>query len=445
MENLKKFSIYLAILVLVFIIGGQYIFSASSLYTDPNLELYLKGDGNVTDSSGNGHTVTFIGDTAYGTGKYGQAFSFNSSEGTEDYLSIQTPHSFPLGSDARTISLWYYPTTTGYDAVLGYGDTTAMDDFYLFRNSAEHIKSNKLSLSLWGGAEPPGDPLTSDTAITANNWYHIVITYDSSNAYMYINGVEEDSNTGLTYNTSDTDLNIGKLYNYDEHFTDGLLDEVMIFSRALSASEVAELYASDPNTGGSSSVGDSAQIRDASCAVSDTEIAVGDQTTFNIETTLRKGKNTDDDEQVIYQWFGIDGDSKSETITFNEEGDYKVSASLKYDGDKYTVFCPSVIVSKQTQQQEEQPEETPSKPTFSRDLELNMEGDDVLLLQKLLNSIGYTIATEGPGSPNNETTFFGPLTQNALIKFQKDYDIYPPLGYFGPITRAVMRDLGRIE
>lgn len=76
--------------------------------------------------------------------------------------------------------------------------------------------------------------------------------------------------------------------------------------------------------------------------------------------------------------------------------------------------------------------------TFDRDLDISIEGDDVLCLQKYLNESGYTIADEGPGSPGNETNRFGGLTRDALKKWQADNDISPANGYFGPYTRAVM-------
>lgn len=71
-----------------------------------------------------------------------------------------------------------------------------------------------------------------------------------------------------------------------------------------------------------------------------------------------------------------------------------------------------------------------------RDLELGMEGEDVRLLQKFLNANGYALASSGVGAPGSETTYFGTLTQNALIKFQAAKAITPSAGYFGPITRA---------
>jgi hypothetical protein len=68
-------------------------------------------------------------------------------------------------------------------------------------------------------------------------------------------------------------------------------------------------------------------------------------------------------------------------------------------------------------------------PNFTRDLELNSEGEDVRALQQYLIKAGYSI----PAGPTN---FFGPQTQSALIQFQIDNNISPAAGYFGPITRG---------
>lgn len=73
---------------------------------------------------------------------------------------------------------------------------------------------------------------------------------------------------------------------------------------------------------------------------------------------------------------------------------------------------------------------------FSRNLSLGMEGDDVKNLQVCLNKKGFNIAMVGVGSIGNETTYFGSLTEKALIRYQLAKNISPAAGYFGPITRA---------
>lgn len=57
-------------------------------------------------------------------------------------------------------------------------------------------------------------------------------------------------------------------------------------------------------------------------------------------------------------------------------------------------------------------------PILTLNLSLGWIDPQVLILQQLLNQIGYTLASSGPGSPGNETTKFGALTYAALKKFQ---------------------------
>ena len=77
-----------------------------------------------------------------------------------------------------------------------------------------------------------------------------------------------------------------------------------------------------------------------------------------------------------------------------------------------------------------------------RNLELGMTGNDVKLLQQLLNSQGFVVSKSGAGSPGNETTLFGSLTKNALAAYQSKNGITPASGYFGPVTRTQMKTIG---
>jgi hypothetical protein len=76
--------------------------------------------------------------------------------------------------------------------------------------------------------------------------------------------------------------------------------------------------------------------------------------------------------------------------------------------------------------------------TFTRDLKLGTKHPEVKLLQQFLNTHGYPVDTKGLGSLGQETTLFGKLTQQALIKFQTANKIKPARGYFGPVTRKVI-------
>lgn len=76
------------------------------------------------------------------------------------------------------------------------------------------------------------------------------------------------------------------------------------------------------------------------------------------------------------------------------------------------------------------------KCSFTRDLELGSDGEDVRCLQKYLNASGVTIAATGVGSPGHETTLFRALTQEAVMRWQMENGVSPATGYFGAISRA---------
>jgi peptidoglycan hydrolase-like protein with peptidoglycan-binding domain len=78
--------------------------------------------------------------------------------------------------------------------------------------------------------------------------------------------------------------------------------------------------------------------------------------------------------------------------------------------------------------------------SFTRDLDLGVDGEDVRCLQKYLNANGFVIATSGVGSPGNETSLFRQLTKDAIAKWQAKNGL-PATGFFGAMSRATYNKL----
>lgn len=82
------------------------------------------------------------------------------------------------------------------------------------------------------------------------------------------------------------------------------------------------------------------------------------------------------------------------------------------------------------------------KCAFPRYLSIGLTGEDVRCLQRFLNSNGFLVAPTGPGSPGNETLYFGPFTKQAVSAWQtaKASAVLIPsgltvgTGYWGPAS-----------
>ena len=87
---------------------------------------------------------------------------------------------------------------------------------------------------------------------------------------------------------------------------------------------------------------------------------------------------------------------------------------------------------------------------FNRNLKLGDSGEDVRKLQQVLNQNPLTrVAVGGPGSPGLETSYFGPRTYEAVVRFQDIYrtevltpaGLFLATGYVGPFSRAKLNEV----
>ena len=88
----------------------------------------------------------------------------------------------------------------------------------------------------------PGNQ-SSTGSILPGVWQHVTVTYDKVKVTFYING-KQDTQLGMTggLKSSTNQISIGKDGSYAQYPYNGLIDDVRIYNRALSAAEIAELY-----------------------------------------------------------------------------------------------------------------------------------------------------------------------------------------------------------
>jgi hypothetical protein len=207
---------------------------------DSGLIAYYPFNGNARDESGNGNHGLENGGLSYVAGQFEQAASF---DGTDDYISF--PNNLPSYPEV-TISLWVnfnslelsqlYTALCGPDLRGGIG-FFVVDDVLFFDvgNDCERYPSeyNRLTYSI-------------SNNITTGLWYHIAGVFSSgSSMVLYVNGnpvghTSSDVPASYISNPQYIGTNprdVGGTYNLD-----GKIDQLRIYSRALSESEIQELY-----------------------------------------------------------------------------------------------------------------------------------------------------------------------------------------------------------
>jgi prepilin-type N-terminal cleavage/methylation domain-containing protein len=192
-----------------------------------------EGTGTVAyDYSGNNATGSWNGTAAYAAGKIG-AYAGNFNGTTSTYVDVVgNPISLRLAGNAMTQIAWIYPLANIANSTIA----TKPNSYYFQRDA-----SGKLA-SYQQGTTPAGYLYSTDTA-QLSMWSFVAYTYDGSNIIFYINGAQ----SGITAKTgsissSGYDLIIGGDSSVNTRYWNGLIDDVRIYNRALSATEIQAIY-----------------------------------------------------------------------------------------------------------------------------------------------------------------------------------------------------------
>ena len=213
--------------------------------------------GNANDASGNGNNGTPMNGVALTTDRFGNANSAYSFDGVDDRIDIaDNTNQLIFGSQAAvTLSIWVQKLSTnisGDPISKGWhSGTFSLGNKYLA--FGYESTSNSYNFSLYNATTL--NSIQSSVNATVNQWDHLVIVRSSTMKF-YINGVEVGINAlnagwNVDYNSfiTNSPLTFGARNNLSapstpfwSNFWDGKLDDIGIWNRTLTASEIQQLY-----------------------------------------------------------------------------------------------------------------------------------------------------------------------------------------------------------
>jgi hypothetical protein len=144
-----------------------------------------------------------------------------------------------------TIACWVKLTSNAmWSRIFDFGSGTATNMFLTPQSSSGKIR---YAIRYNGSAE---QQINGTAAIPVGSWQHVAVTWTGNDGTLYVNGVQVGRNTSMTINPSmmgSTTANWIGRSQYNDPYLAGLVDEFRIYNRALSASEITQLYNSAPN------------------------------------------------------------------------------------------------------------------------------------------------------------------------------------------------------
>ena len=208
--------------------------SISLLFADLNSGLVAKYlfTGNANDESGTGNNGTVYNAQPISDrdGNLNSAYGFGSNR----YVLVPSNSTLNI-TNQITMVAWVYlhSGSSDWQSIYCKGGTSSMSSPY-----ALLVKNYKIAFL------PNRSEHYSSISVPTEEWAHVAVTWDGSTIKYYVNGVKDaiEGSYSTSLNVYNNDLLIGKDAPGATEWFNGNLDDLYLYNRALSESEIQELY-----------------------------------------------------------------------------------------------------------------------------------------------------------------------------------------------------------
>jgi hypothetical protein len=196
-------------------------------------------EGNASDASGNGNHGSSVGSLQLTTDRFGTpnaAYLFN---GTNSYVLIPSSPSLNSPSTAMTQAVWILlngPSLVGagFDPIIM--KSNGSDNAFMYRMNATTTYFGS-AFNHWG------THLSAGQSIPLQEWHHVATVFNGTTIKFYFDGVLVDTQPMvLTITQDNRALTIGADSPGIPEYFNGKIDDVHLYSRALSDADILELY-----------------------------------------------------------------------------------------------------------------------------------------------------------------------------------------------------------
>ena len=199
-----------------------------------------------TDDSGNGYTLTQSATPTATSGHYGGSnLATDFERDSSQYLYITDASAPNLSiTGPITISAWVKPESSvagEYKQITSKVGTSGNYSYDFFVSPTNYV-----TFRMSTNGTTIAQTVVGNTQLTNGVWYHVAAVYDQTDIRIYLNGVLDMTpvaETGAIYDST-VQFRIGNDPTGGQYF-DGVIDDVAVFSRALSSTEIGDLQVLD--------------------------------------------------------------------------------------------------------------------------------------------------------------------------------------------------------